>query len=276
MNQTAGVFASFKRMEHDGWQQRAPHYHDRLGKVTGAATGSMLDAIDAKPDMRLLDICCGPGHASAKAAARGLSVVGIDFAPAMVAEAQKLFPAVDFRVGDAEALDFAEGSFDAAICGFGLLHLPEPEQGIAEAFRVLKPGGGYAFSTWCTPDRAKLLGLFLDAVAAHADMTVPLPPAPSFFQFSDAAFSIAALERAGFRHTATSEIPLQYEGQSLDDFLDWFEKSTVRMSALYRLQSPGVQRRIRDAIAEGAEPYMAGGYLRIPFSAIMFAVRKPG
>jgi hypothetical protein len=36
MNQTAGVFASFKRMEHDGWQQRAPHYHDRLGKVTGA------------------------------------------------------------------------------------------------------------------------------------------------------------------------------------------------------------------------------------------------
>jgi len=105
---------------------------------------------------------------------------------------------------------------------------------------------------------------------------VPLPPAPSFFQFSDATFSIAALERAGFRHTATSEIPLEYEGQSLDDFLDWFEKSTVRMSALYRLQSPEVQRRIRDAIAEGAEPYMAGGYLRIPFSAIMFAARKPG
>jgi len=275
MNQTPRVFASFKEMEHEGWQQRAPHYHDRLGKLTGAATGSMLDAINAQPGMRLLDICCGTGRASAEAAARGLSVVGIDFAPAMVAEAQKLFPAVDFRVGDAEALDFADGSFDAAICGFGLLHLPEPEQGIAEAFRVLKPGGGYAFSTWCTPDRAKLLRLFLDAVAAHADMTVPLPPAPSFFQFSDAAFSIAALKRAGFRHAATSEIPLEYEGQSLDDFLDWFEKSTVRMSALYRLQSPEVQRRIRDAIAEGAEPYMAGGHIRIPFSAIMFAARKP-
>lgn len=99
----------------------------------------------------------------------------------MVPEAQKLFLAGDFRVGDAEALGFADGSFDAAICEFGLLHLPEPEQGIAEVFRVLKPGGGYAFSTWYTPDSAKLLGLFLDAVAAHADMTVPLPQAPSFF-----------------------------------------------------------------------------------------------
>ena len=68
--------------------------------------------------MRLLDICCGPGHATAEAAARGLSVIGIDFAPAMVDEACRLFPDLDFRVGDAEALDFHDASFDAAICGF--------------------------------------------------------------------------------------------------------------------------------------------------------------
>ena len=268
-------YASFKAMERDGWQERAPHYHDRLGQVTRPATAYLLDAVNASPGMRLLDICCGPGHATEEAAARGLSVIGIDFAPAMVVEARRLFPELDFRAGDAEALDFPDASLDAAICGFGLLHLPDGERGIAEGFRVLKPGGAYAFSVWCMPEKAKLLGVVMDAVMTHADASITLPPAPSFFHFSDPAVSVAALERAGFREVIVREIPLLYEGSSLEDFLDWFEKSTVRMSALYRLQRPDVRARIRDALVAGAQSFAVEGQVRIPCAAIMFAGRKP-
>jgi ubiquinone/menaquinone biosynthesis C-methylase UbiE len=122
-------YGGFKEMEWDGWQERAPHYHDRLGQVTKHATAQLLDAVGARPGMRLLDICCGPGQGTAEAAASGLSVVGVDFSPAMIAEAQRLFPTFEFRVGDAEALDFPNDAFDAAICGFGLLHLPNAERG---------------------------------------------------------------------------------------------------------------------------------------------------
>jgi ubiquinone/menaquinone biosynthesis C-methylase UbiE len=268
-------YASFKAMEWDGWQQRAPHYHDRLGQVTRPATAYVLDAVNASPGMRLIDICCGPGHATAEAAARGLSVIGIDFAPAMVQEARRLFPDLDFRAGDAEGLEFPDASFDAAICSFGLLHLSDGERGMTESFRILKPGGAYAFSVWCTPEKAKLLGVVMDAVTTHADASIPLPPAPSFFQFSEPAVSVAALERAGFREIIVREIPLSYEGPSLEDFLDWFEKSTVRMSALYRLQRPDVRARIRDALVAGARPYAVQGQMRIPCAAIMFAGRKP-
>jgi len=83
------------------------------------------------------------------------------------------------------------------ICPFGLLHLPEPDKAISEAFRVLKPGGRYAFTVWCSPDRALLLGLALNATLAHADMTMPLPPAPPMFQFSDPAFSKRRLSEVG-------------------------------------------------------------------------------
>jgi ubiquinone/menaquinone biosynthesis C-methylase UbiE len=269
-------YVGFKQMEWDGWQERAPHYHDRLGQVTKHAIAHLLDAVGARPGMRLLDICCGPGHGSAEAAACGLSVVGIDFAPAMIREAQRLFPDLEFRVGDAEALDFSDAVFDAALCGFGLLHLPNAERALAEAFRVLKPGGSYAFCVWCTPEKAELLGVLLDAVTAHADPTIALPPAPSFFQFSDTAFSAAALERTGFRDVTTAYIPLVYEGPSLEDFLDWFEKSTVRMSALYRLQPPERKQRIRDAIVAGARPYASSGHVTIPCSGVMFAGHKPG
>jgi ubiquinone/menaquinone biosynthesis C-methylase UbiE len=272
---TCADYGGFKAMEWDGWQERAPDYHDRLGQMTKHATAHLLDAVGARPRKRLLDICCGPGHGSAEAAARGLSVIGIDFAPAMISEAQRLFPKLEFRVGDAEALDFPDAEFDAAICGFGLLHLPHAERALTEAFRVLKSGGAYAFCVWCTPEKAKLLGVLLDAVMTHADTTIPLPPAPSFFQFSDDAFSAAALERAGFRDVTTRDIPLVYEGPSLEDFLDWFEKSTVRMSALYRLQDPERKQRIRDAIVAGATPYVSGGRVTIPCSAVMFTGRKP-
>ena len=166
---------SFKEMERDGWHERAGLYDDYAGRLTTEATARLLDAVGAIPKMRLLDVCCGPGYGAGQAAALGLTAIGIDIAPGMVAEAGHRFPAAEFRVGDAEELEFSDSSFDAVICPFGLRHLPEPDKAISEAFRVLKPGGRYAFTVWCSPDRAQLLGLALNATLAHADMTVPCP-----------------------------------------------------------------------------------------------------
>jgi ubiquinone/menaquinone biosynthesis C-methylase UbiE len=268
-------YRSFREMEWLGWQQRAPHYNDRLGQLTAQATVHILNAVCAGPGMRLLDICCGPGHACARAAARELTTVGVDFAPAMVNQALALFPNLDFRVGDAEALAFPDESFDAAVCPFGLLHLAHPERGLSEAYRVIKPGGAYAFTAWCAPEKAQLFGLFMDAVVEESDAMNSLPPGPSFFHFSDPATGADALERTGFSDVTVRELPLVYEGPSIDEVLDWFEKSTVRASALYHLQPAEVRARIRSAIASKASKYMANGKLRIPCSAVLFSGRKP-
>jgi ubiquinone/menaquinone biosynthesis C-methylase UbiE len=214
-------YRSFREMEWLGWQRRAPHYHDRLGQLTAQAIVHILDAVCAGPGMRLLDICCGPGHACAQAAPRGLTTVGVDFAPAMVNEALTLFPNLDFRVGDAEALAFPDESFDAAVCPFGLLHLAHPERGLSEAYRVIKLGGAYAFTVWCTSEKAQLFGLFMDAVAAQSDAMNALPAGPSFFHFSDPATGADALARTGFRDVTVRELPLVYEGPSIDEVLDW-------------------------------------------------------
>ena len=61
----------------------------------------------------------------------------------MIAEASRRFPAIEYREGDAENLDFADGSFDAVICSFGLLHMAEPERAIGEAHRVTSPRWRY-------------------------------------------------------------------------------------------------------------------------------------
>jgi len=266
---------SFKELEREGWHRNAPYYDKRAGKLTRVATDQLLKAVRAEAGQRLLDVCCGPGYGAGAAAERGLTGVGVDLAPAMVIEARRRFPAAEFHEGDAEALSFPDASFDAVICPFGLVHLPEPTKGMAEAFRVLKLGGRYAFTTWCMPERAELLSIALNAIRAHADMTVPLPPAPSIFVYSEPATGKEALERAGFRDVSVEDVLITYEGQVPEDVFDWLEKSTVRTMELFRLQTADVQARIRQAILDGASAYQTGGRLEIPCHAMVYAARKP-
>ncbi len=267
---------TLKSFERDGWQRQAPNYDDRAGRMTTEAVVPLLEAVRARPGLRLLDICCGPGYITAEAAARGLSAIGIDIAPAMVDLARSRTPAAEYRIGDAEALDFEDESFDAVVCGFGLLHLAEPERAITEAFRVLRPGGRYAFTVWDGPERGVFLGLALQAVMSHADLSIPLPPAPPLFQMAERAFTLATLDAAGFRDVKIQEIPIAFQGARPDDAWDWFEKSTVRTMMMFTQQTPEVQARIRAAVIEGARDHAGPEGIAIPSPAVLFAAQRPG
>src|SRR5262249_31118740 len=90
---------------------------------------------------------------------------GIDFAPTMVARARDKHPAVRFREGDAEALPYGEGSFDHVVCAFGVMHFSNADRAIAEAFRVLRPGGRCVFTQWAKDD--DVLSIVGAAIAQH-------------------------------------------------------------------------------------------------------------
>src|SRR3954463_2923689 len=178
---------AFRAFELRGWsdEHTVMEYLDTFGQVTVQAIPALLEAANVGPETWLLDVATGPGYVAAAAFERGATVTGIDFSPAMVEVAKHLSPSIDFRRGDAQALEFEEGSFDAVIAAYGLLHYSDPDLAVREAFRVLKPSGVFAFSVWADPNSGSGMGYVLNAIQRHGRLEVPLPPGPPQFRFSN-------------------------------------------------------------------------------------------
>ena len=154
--------------------------------ITEHAAEPLLDAAGIRAGMRILDIATGSGVIAAHGAARGAIATGVDISSRMISLARKLNPACVFREADAESLPFADGSFDAVLCAFGIGHFPRADVAIAECARVLVPGGWLAFAWWDAPVRNRLQGVLLEAVAeAGANPPPDLPAGPPMFRYSD-------------------------------------------------------------------------------------------
>ena len=133
------------------WDRRAAHFDEDFGHsirtpAERAAWDRILDLIlGDRPAGDALDVGCGTGFLAFELAARGHRVTGVDFAPAMLAEARRKAAergtSVRFEEADAEQLPFPAGSFDFAISRHVLWTLPHPEAAIDDWIRVLRPGG---------------------------------------------------------------------------------------------------------------------------------------
>jgi ubiquinone/menaquinone biosynthesis C-methylase UbiE len=112
----------------------------------------LLAALRISPGMTVVDVGCGPGTDLGALAGTGASVIGIDHDPRMLAEAGRRHPAVRLREGDAHDLPLDTGSVDRVRTDRVLQHVADPAAAIAEARRVLRPGGvlGMAEPDWDT------------------------------------------------------------------------------------------------------------------------------
>jgi SAM-dependent methyltransferase len=144
-----------------------------IGTTLQIVGESLCEAAEVSAGERVLDVACGNGNAALAAARRFAIVTGVDYVPSLLERARLRAAAdglpLELRDGDAEALPFGDGAFDAVLSTFGVMFTPDQPRAAAELLRVCRHGGRIALANW-TPDG--FIGKVFQAIGKH----VPPPP----------------------------------------------------------------------------------------------------
>jgi ubiquinone/menaquinone biosynthesis C-methylase UbiE len=176
---------------------------------------TLCEALDLRAGQRVLDVAAGNGNATLAAARRWCEVVSTDYVPALLdrgrARANADGLTIEFREADAEALPFADASFDAVVSTFGVMFTADQDKAGAELVRVCKRGGKIGLANW-TPDG--FIGQVFKSIGKH------MPP--------PAGVKSPALWGTGARITElfgphASSIQLVFRYRSAQHWLDVFK-----------------------------------------------------
>jgi len=267
---------AFTTFERRGWGSQIDGYQRTFARLTAQTVPAMLEAARVGRGHRVLDVCTGHGVLAGAALERGAIVSGLDFAEEVVAAATRNVPGAAFRQGDAQALPYPDASFEAVLCGYGLIHLSDPGQALAEMTRVLAPGGRLAVSVWEPPGPDNGFGLLYGAVRDHGRLDVGLPHGPDFFQFSEPARMRAALSAAGLVGIEVASVSQTWRFDAPGDFVEAMLAGAVRAKALLEAQDPCALAAIRHVVARGTARYArADGAYHLPMPALVGSASKP-
>jgi SAM-dependent methyltransferase len=175
---------------------------------------------------RVLDLACGPGTLAFLAAAQGAKVDAVDFSPGMIGALEERASregalGITARVMDAQALDFADATFDAVYCLFAFFFLPDRARAFAEVSRVLKPSGRFLMATWGPIERRPVMQLGFEAVAE----ALPDLPRPAKGDLQQPDECVREMLAAGFRDVQAHVCVSSARFESAEHYLDLMIRS---------------------------------------------------
>jgi SAM-dependent methyltransferase len=161
------------------WNSGGADYDEISRGIADSIEHAVL-RLSPRPGERILDLATGTGWTSRKVARRGASVVGVDLGEDLIEAARARARAerldVEYRVGDAESLPFADGEFDGVISTCGIMFASRPEAAASELARVTRKNGRIALTTWL-PD-GNVFEMFKVMKAYMPPPPTPAPPSP--------------------------------------------------------------------------------------------------
>jgi ubiquinone/menaquinone biosynthesis C-methylase UbiE len=170
ITETAPDYAAIKQRQQATW---ASGDYAMIGTTLQLVGERLCDAVDIRAGERVLDVAAGNGNATLAAARQFAQVTSTDYVPALLDRGQQRAAAerlsVAFQEADAEALPFADASYDVVLSSFGVMFAPDQDQAAREMMRVVRKGGRIGLASW-TPDG--FIGQLFKTIGKH----VP-PPA---------------------------------------------------------------------------------------------------
>ena len=267
--------------QHAAFVGSIPTNYDRyLGPLFFHGYADDLAArVPVSDGVRVLEVACGTGIVTERIArrvhGRG-SLEATDLNEAMLAHAQRRLgprPGVEWRQADGTRLPFEDGVFDVVVCQFGLMFFPDTAAGVAEAFRVLRPGGRYLLNVWDVIERNPV------ARIAHETATsfFPVEP-PGFyrvpFSLHDPAGVTRLLEQARFANIAWEYVEKTGTSPSATEAATGIIEGNPIYDAIMQ-RRPDALAEIEAAVAGKIAAELGDHPVRCPMRALVFSARRP-
>jgi SAM-dependent methyltransferase len=268
-------FEVFAERERAGWSdpEIIDGYIGGFGPVVDAACDAHLSAVPGHG--KILDVCCGQGTLTARLLARGLDVAGLDFSEAMLELARRAAPGAAFLWGDAQELPFEDGIFDAVVCNFGMMHIPDQPRALAEIARVLKPGGVFSMTSWVGPEASDAFRLIFANARANMPAGIAPPPQPDLFVYGRPTEAEALLRNSGLAVERHVNLPLAWELEAPGELFQIFLKGTVGARITLMTLDEDSRSRVAAAVGKAVETdYRAGEGYRVP-APVAHIVARP-
>jgi ubiquinone/menaquinone biosynthesis C-methylase UbiE len=255
-----------RRVQRYGWDLAAPAYESLWQTQLAGVQAKLLECAALAPGERVLDIACGTGLVTVKAAkAVGATgqVLGVDLSEKMVSLARHQAREsgvvnVTFERMDAENLALPDSSVDVVVCCLGLMYLPEPERAVCEMRRILRPGGRVVISVWGERSHcgwASLFGIVGDEVASDV--------CPLFFRLGQSGALARACTDATLKVMVQRRISAELEYASGDDAWNAALAGGPVALAWSRFDNQ-VRLRVRTRYLESIDPWRTGSAYAVP------------
>ena len=270
--------------EHWQLDGSAPELYERylVPAITSIWADDLIDRAGPGRGESVLDIACGTGAVTRRAAARVETgrVVGLDLNSGMLAVARSLprtGASVEWREGSALSLPFDDGSFHVVLCQLGLQFFPDRPLAVREMKRVLVPSGRVALSVYSAIERTPAADAFARALDGR------LGPDASRIKRSEHCFREAGevgalMTKEGFEQVEVSTVTKRISFPSVLDYVR-FQLVATPMAGLLSDREPDKRETIINAIASDTESYLdpemlRGGRLSFPQEAHVATARK--
>lgn len=261
-----------------GWAE----WWDTIERGARPVSERLIDLAGLAPGQRVLDVATGLGEPAATAARRiapNGRVLATDFAPAMLeqarARARRLgLDNIDFRIMDAADPDLPSAAFDAVLCRWGLMFVPEPARSLAALHRALKPGGRLAIAVWGPPEAVPAIDLPNRIVAGRLDLPAPPDGTPSPFSLCDADALRRTLRAAGYDALTSEPVSVVFRFDSVEAFIR-FRREVSSVEARTADCPPARREAAWRAVGQSVERFVTeDGALAIPNLALCVSGRR--
>jgi SAM-dependent methyltransferase len=248
------------------WREMAAGWEERRSWFL-ANTGPVIDRLVERaaphPGQTFLELACGPGDLGFAVAERlgdDGRLIATDFSPEMLDVARRGGEArglqnVEYRVADAERLDFDDDSVDGVVCRWGYMLMADPAAAFAETRRVLRAGGPLAFNVWAEPERNPWASLPALTLVQRGHVPPPEPGVPGPFALADPDRIRTLVTAAGFDEPQLEEIPFEFHYADADELWNTLLRLAGSLARAIEELDADERQATRTAIAESLEPY---------------------